>query len=192
MEQCTFPLIPLVLVHDFMYIICICFIAIKLPFFNTSIPRLNPTMLAGNRKSRRAKELRCQGHAGFAKRAKTAPSLDGSVYCPSDNGGDESSTDSDMGDIEDKQLEGSAAEPLQRLYVEFLPDHLQLDYAWNMHKKVLNRPAVYTRDSNTTSWRRKMMQKKVAEGYMTLDAFIQRKVCPREPNEVRDSASYYI
>ena len=149
-------------------------------------------MLAGSKKSRCAKELQCQGCTGFAKHAKTAPSSDSSVYCPSDNGGDESSTDLDMGDVGDEQPEGSAAEPLQHLYAEFLPDHLQLDYAQNMHKKVPNRPAVYTRDSNTTSWRRKMAQKKVAEGCMTLDAFIQRKVRPREPNEVQDSASHHI
>jgi len=97
-----------------------------------------------------------------------------------------------MGDIGDEQPEDSAAEPLQHLYAEFLPNHLQLDCAQNMHKKVQNRPAVYTRDSSTTSWQRKTAQKKVAEGCMTLDVFIQRKVHPREPNKIQDSASYHI
>jgi hypothetical protein len=111
-------------------------------------------MPARSKKARRAKELRCQGRTGFAKRAKTAPSSDDSEYCPSDDGGggDESSTDSDLGDIGDEQPERYAAEPLQRLYAEFLPDHLQLDGARNIHKKVPNRPAIYTRDSGTTSW----------------------------------------
>src|SRR6266851_7821713 len=109
-------------------------------------------MPARGKKSRWAKELRCQGCSGFAKCAKTAPSSDGSAYCPSDDGDDESSsTDLDMGDIGDEQPEDSAAEPLQHLYAEFLPNHLQLDCAQNMHKKVQNRPAVYIRDSSTTS-----------------------------------------
>ena len=156
-----------------MYIICISFVAIKAPLYNASIPWLNPTMPARGKKSRWAKELQCQGCSGFAKCAKTAPSSDGSVYCPLDDGDDESSsTDSDIGDIGDKQPEDSAAEPLQCLYTEFLSNHLQLDYAQNMHKKVQNRPAVYTRDSSTTSWQRKTAQKKVAEGCMTLDVFI--------------------
>lgn len=150
-----FPLILLVLVYDFIYIICICFIAIKPPFFNASIPWLSPTMPARNKTSRCAKELWCQECTGFANHAETALSSDGSVYCPSDNGGDESSTDSDIEDIEDKQPEGSAAEPLQHLYIEFLPNHLQLDYAQNIHKKVPNRSAVYLRDSNAISWWRK-------------------------------------
>jgi len=49
-------------------------------------------MLAGNKRSKLAKELQHQGHTGFAK-CKTAPSPDGSVYCPSDNDADGLSTD---------------------------------------------------------------------------------------------------
>ena len=148
-------------------------------------------MPARSKKSRRAKELQCQGCNGLATRAKTAPSSDISEYCPSDDGVNESSTDSDMGDIGDEQPERSAAEQLQRLYVGILPDHLQLDGAQNMQKKVPNRPVINTGDSSTTSWRRKTVQRKAAEGCMTLDAFIQRKVCPRVPNKVRDSASHH-
>ena len=56
-------------------------------------------MPAWSKKSRRAKELQCQGCNGFATYAKTAPSSDISEYCPSDDGVNESSTDLDMGDI---------------------------------------------------------------------------------------------
>jgi hypothetical protein len=97
------------------------------------------------------------------------------VYCPSDGDADAGQSAGDTDDTGDNQAVASAAEGLQRLYAEILPEDLQLNQV-NPQKK-RRRQAVYTRDSSTTAWRRKKAQKKAAEGCGTLDAFIQRKVC---------------
>ena len=143
-------------------------------------------MLPANKRSRIARELRHQGRTGFAKRANAAPTPEGPVYCPSDSDADEQAVD--MDDIGDDQAIASDAEGLQRLYADFLPEDLQLNrvHPQNKHK----RPVVYTGDSSTTAWQRKMAQRKAAEGCGTLDAFIQRKVGSGKPNEVKSAASH--
>jgi hypothetical protein len=98
-----------------------------------------------SKRSKLAKELWHQGRTGFVKRA-TAPSPDGSVYCPSDNDAERLSTDTE--DRGDDRAMAAVAEPLQHLYAEHLPDHLQL----NPRNKCKNRPAVYTKESSTTAW----------------------------------------
>lgn len=143
-------------------------------------------MPPGSKKSRLAKELRDQGRTSFAKRAKAAPTSDGSVYCLSGSDADESPID--MDDIDDHQAVISAADGLQRLYAEFLPEDLRLNRVNPQNKP--KRPVVYTKDSRTTAWRRRKAQKKAAEGCRTLDAFIQRKVGCGDPNEVESIASH--
>jgi hypothetical protein len=143
-------------------------------------------MPPANKRSRIARELRHQGHTGFAKHANAAPTPEGSVYCPSDSDADEQAID--MDDIGDDQAIASDAEGLQRLYADFLPEDLQLNrvHPQNKHK----RPVVYTGDSSTTAWQRKMAQRKVAKGCGMLDAFIQWKVGSGKPNEVKSAASH--
>lgn len=140
------------------------------------------TMPTRNKRSRLAKELQHQGHTGFAKRARVAPSPEGSVYCPSDGDTDGGVSARDTEDTSDDQEMALAAEGLQRVYVGLLPEDLQLNRV--KHRKKPRRPAVYTGDSSTTAWRRKKAQEKAAKGCRTLDAFIQRKVCSSRPNEV--------
>ncbi len=82
-------------------------------------------MPPGKKRSRLARELRHQGHTGFAKHANAAPTLEGSVYCPLDSDADELAID--MDDIGDDQAIASDADGLQHLYVDFLPEDLQLN-----------------------------------------------------------------
>jgi hypothetical protein len=147
-------------------------------------------MPARSKRSRLAKEMRHQGRTGFAKRAKVAPSPEGSVYCPSDSDADADQSAGDTEETGDNQSIVSAAEGLQRLYAEILPEDLQQNRAKPQTKR--RRPAVYTGESSTTAWRRKKTQEKAAKGCMTLDAFIQRKVCSGGPYEVKYIASHLL
>jgi hypothetical protein len=82
-------------------------------------------MPPGNKRARLARGLQHQGCTGFAKHANAAPTPEGSVYCPSDSNADKQVID--MDNIWDDQAIASDAEGLQCLYVDFLPEDLQLN-----------------------------------------------------------------
>ena len=95
-------------------------------------------------------------------------------------------------------MDGQAAAPveelqdIQRLYSVFLPSHLQSkEMTREKCQKMRNRQSVYTGDSRTTAWRKNTAQKKAAEGYRTLDAFISRKVCPSDYQLSANLNTYY-
>jgi len=69
--------------------------------------------------------LQHQGHTGFAKCARVAPSPEGSVYCPSDGDTDADDSAQDTEDTGDNQAMALGAEGLQCLYAEILPEDLQ-------------------------------------------------------------------
>ena len=143
-----------------------------------------------NKRSKLAKELRHQGRTGFAKCARVAPSPEGSVYCPSDGDTDAGDSARDTEDTGENEAMTLAVEGLQHLYAEILPKDLQHNRV--NHQIQPRRPAVYTRDSSTTAWRRKKAQEKAAKGCRTLDAFIQRKVCSGGPNKVKYVDSHHL
>src|SRR5713101_7336167 len=172
-----------------MYIMCVMLKGKKNPeiaveidmLMHDSIPQiLQHTMPLKSRRSRVAKQKRCQGLTGFETRA-SAPSPDNSVYCLSDsNTGDASTiaTDSSNGRGRNNQAAASV-EGLQRLYSVFLPPHLQLNEdSREKRQKTSKRSAVYTGGSRTTAWQRNVAQRKAAEGSRTLDSFVQRKASP--------------
>ena len=103
------------------------------------------TMPTRSKRSKLAKELQHQKCTGFVKHA-TALSPDGSVYYPSDNNAETLSID--IEDRRDNQAMVAVTEPLQCLYTEHLPDHLQL----NPCNKCKNRLAMYTKESSTIAW----------------------------------------
>lgn len=149
-------------------------------------------MPVGSWRSRAAKQRRCHRCAGFIKGVRT-PSPDGSMYHVSDSNTDTSTEDTDSSNGRGRDDQGAASiEGLQRLYSVFLPPHLQLnEYSREKRQKMSRRPAVYTRDSWTTTWRRDVAQKKAAKGCGTLDAFVQRKVGSiRLRSKERTSLSY--
>jgi len=125
-----------------------------------------------------------QGRATFAKRVVRPPSPDMSDYRPSTSDGDrgESVLDDSSDERERNEARTSVVE-LQRLYSDFLPPHLRLKLdTQKKRRKIDKRPAVYTKTSRTTRWRRDVALKKAAQGCATLDAFVLRKVCkPKEP-----------
>lgn len=184
-----------------MYIICAGEVATKtltiLRAINIPPSSITPRMPSGSRKSRVAKrkrqEGRDQGHAAFATRP---PSSNSSDFCVSDDSTDESATDKDSSkdSSDDKGGDnetGMSVVALQRLYAASLPPHLQLDEdTLKKRRKMRDRPPVYTGDSRTTAWRRSVAQKKAAQGCMTLDGFIQRKVS--EPKILRSEAKHLI
>ena len=149
----------------------------------TKPSQIHPTMPAGSRKSRDAKEKRRRGRSGFAKQAHT-PSPNTSVYHPSDSDADartvEISSSNDTGTDEPAAAD---LEGLQRLYAVFLPQRLRLNEGRReKHQRVSKRSAVYTRESRTTAWRKRVAQKKATEGCTMLDAFVLRKVGSEEPD----------
>jgi hypothetical protein len=206
MGQQTYPLI--VLDAILCPVLCVCIQNLNAPCnyscYNESTktivcsstplsPHFPRTMPVRSRRSRDAKKKRLEGCSGFVKRA-SAPSPDRSVYSLSDTNTDASTmdTDSSSGRGRDDQAAASM-EGLQRLYSVFLPPHLQLNEARReKRQKVSKRSAVYTRDSRTTAWRRKVAQGKAAKGCTTLDGFIKRKVSSDEPDGVQSSASHHI
>jgi hypothetical protein len=123
-----------------------------------------------NKRSKLAKELQQQGCTGFAKCTRVALSPEGSVYCPSDGDIDAGDSARDTEDTGENEAMTLAAEGLQHLYMEILPEDLQHNRV--NHQIQPRRPAVYTRDSSTTAWKRKKAQEKAAKGCRTLDAFI--------------------
>ena len=107
-----------------------------------------------------------------------------SDYHELDDDIDESTTDMESSDERGAQNETEMSViALQHLNAVFLPPHLLPDEdTRGKHRRIKNRPLVYTRDSRTTAWRRDVAQKKAAQGCTTLDGFIQRKVC--KPKEI--------
>jgi len=142
-------------------------------------------MPSGNRKSRVAKQKRQEGHGGYTTLADGAvrpPSPNSSDYCKLDDGINDSTTDADSSDANDERGTENNTEmsviALQHLYAIFCPPHLRPDEdTWEKHRRIRNRPLVYTRDSRTTAWWRDVAQKKAAQGCTRLDGFIWRKVC---------------
>jgi hypothetical protein len=115
------------------------------------------------------------------------------MYRISDSNTDASTDDTDSNNDRGRDDQGAASmEGLQRLYSVFLPPHLKLnEYSREKRQKISRRPAVYTRDSRTTAWRRDVAQKKAAKACGTLDAFVQRKVSSiRLRSKERTSLSY--
>jgi hypothetical protein len=107
------------------------------------------------------------------------PSPEGSDYHVSHNSSDALviSVDNSGESEEESDIEMSV-ELLQHLYSVFLPPHLRLkEKAQEEFRRTKNRKAVYTRESRTTVWQWKTVQKRAAEGCTTLDTFVKRKVC---------------
>ena len=128
-----------------------------------------------NKKAQVAKQKRAPGRAKFTQRANTAGE-DNDDYRPSDDNSDGSTTDTDRkggAERDDQVVEG-----LRQLYSIFLPPHLRpKESTREKHRKISNRPAVYTGTSRISTWRKDVEQKKAAKGCATLDTFIIRKVC---------------
>jgi hypothetical protein len=140
------------------------------------------------RKARDAKQRRQEGHkqgrVGFAPHVVRRPSPNASDYRPS-------TTDDDVDESESaSESEGSSNNrgrkskgtmsvvALQRLYAVFLPHHLQLNQETrSKRRKGKARRAIYTKESRSTKWRRKVKQERAAQGCTTLDGFVLRKVC---------------
>jgi hypothetical protein len=103
-----------------------------------------------NKKAQVAIQKRAPGCAKFAHHAKT-PRKETSDYSPSDNNSDGSTTDTDRKN--GRERDDHVVEGLQRLYSIFLPPHLQpKESTQEKRQKISNRPAVYTRNSRTTTW----------------------------------------
>jgi hypothetical protein len=129
-----------------------------------------------NKKSQVAKQKKhAPGRAVFTHHAET-PRQETTDYFHADNDSDRSTTDT--GRRNDRERDNPGVEGLQSLYSVFLPPHLQLkEITCKKHQKIQNRPAVYTRDSQTLGWRRDTAQRQAAEGCVKLDTFITQKVC---------------
>jgi hypothetical protein len=142
-------------------------------------------MPLASKKSRAAKCTRRNANATFAQPAPRAASPGVSEYVPSDSDSGSSGVDPELegGDelcIQGRNAVGASVEVLQRLYSGVLPPHLQVRPEENKRmnrRKMGNRKAVYSGDSRTTIWQRESALKNAANGCMTLDAFIVRKVC---------------
>jgi hypothetical protein len=128
-----------------------------------------------NKKSQVAKQKkRAPGRTTFTHRADT-PRQETTDYFPLDNDSDGSTTDT--GRRNDRERDDPGLGGLQSLYSVFLPPHMQpKEITREKRQKIQNRPAVYTRDSRTTGWRRDTAQRQAAEGCAKLDTFITRKV----------------
>ena len=140
-------------------------------------------MPVANKRSRDAKKRQVEGHkqgrTEFAKWNAMPPSPNTSDYCPStsDNSHQESESD-DGNDSREIDEAKTSVEAIQCLYSDFLPPHLQLSPETRAKRQRINkRPAVYTKTSRTTIWRKRVALKEAAKGCAMLDAFIQRKVC---------------
>jgi hypothetical protein len=141
-----------------------------------------------NKKSQVARQKHAPGHAIFTCRADKQRQ-ETTDYCPSDDDSDGSTTDTDRRN--DRERDNPGVEGLQSLYSVFLPPHLQLkDSTCEKRQKISNRPAVYTRNSQTTAWRKDMAQRKAAEGCAMLDTFITRKVCSSQAFESHNVHSF--
>lgn len=89
---------------------------------------------------------------------------------------DDSDTQGKEADLEDDVQ--SSVEALQRLYSVFLPPHLCLEEkGQEQRQKRVDRRSTYSGDSRTTCWRKDNALKRAAEGCMSLDMFIVKKVC---------------
>ena len=142
-------------------------------------------MPVGNKRSRDAKTRRDEGHkqgrASFANYAARLPSPNASDYRPSTS--DDSQQESELDDSSDgreRNEVGASVVSLQRLLSDFLPPHLRPNP--EKRRRINKRPAVYTKTSRTTLWRKSVALKEAAKGCATLDGFILRKVCkPKDP-----------
>jgi len=71
----------------------------------------------------------------------------------------------------------ASVEALQHLYSVFLPSHLHLEAKMqDKHCKITNRLPMYTRELQTTAWRRNIAQMNAAKGCASLDGFVVCKV----------------
>jgi hypothetical protein len=104
-----------------------------------------------NKKSQVAKQKkRALGHAIFTHHADT-PRQETTNYFLLDNDSDGLTTDT--GRRNDRERDNPGVERLQSLYSVFLLPHLQpKEITREKCQKIQNRPAVYTRDSQTTNW----------------------------------------
>jgi hypothetical protein len=128
-----------------------------------------------NKKAQVAIQKHAPGCTKFTHHAKTLRK-ETSDYSPSDNNSDGLTTDTDRKN--GRERDDHVVEGLQCLYSIFLPPHLQLkESTREKQQKISNRLAVYTRNSQTTTWQKDTVQRKAAEGCATLDTFIIRKVC---------------
>jgi len=112
-------------------------------------------------------------------------------YCPSIlDDTDESTSDLDSSDNRGRVNKARVSVvALQHLYSVFLPPHLWLNEDIpEKHRRTKNRCAEYTKDSQTTLWRRDVEQTKAAQGCATLDGFVVRKV--GSPKDIKSNASH--
>ena len=137
-------------------------------------------MPLGSKRSRAAKHTRQSAHAAFATPAPHVASPEGSEYIGSESSSSGSVIDVGSGD--EQAIQGvnpvqSSVEAIQRLYSVFLAPHLRLEENGREKRlKISKRKHVYSGVSRTTFWRKNTALRHAAEGCMTLDAFVVRKV----------------
>jgi hypothetical protein len=138
-----------------------------------------------SRRSRATKHTHQKARIAFATSAPHTASTDGSEYVVSDNGSESVTSDGSAEDVEsgnESDIQAGnglkqSVEALQCFYSTFLPLHLCLRE--NEHKKpqkMNKRKAVYTRDSQTTAWRRITELKCAAQGCMPIDLYFAKRV----------------
>jgi len=135
-----------------------------------------------SKRSRSAKHKWQNAHAGFTKGVSSPPSPKGSVtsvYCVSDDSSDTSMiSEEGSDDGEQGYGVGASVEALQHLYAMFLPPHLRLEaHPPEKLREITKQRVVYTGDSRTMRWRKKVALGHAAKECTTLDGFITRKVC---------------
>jgi hypothetical protein len=135
-----------------------------------------------SKRSNTAKHIRQNAPNGFAKPSPHMASPEGLEYLVSDNDSDDLGKDAESSD----ELEIQGVEALQCLYSMFLPPHLRLkEKKQEKHQNTKNRKPMYSGDSRMTIWQKGTSLKCAAEGYMMLDAFVVKRVCPLSVKQLR-------